>query len=112
MDASDGILGGTILEFVEQGGVGNLVVAIYRLIQDQVEGSSSGMRGPPHPVLGDVTPKTPKFWSTRGDLEPMVTDEQEVVGLLTQPIKVILEGDVPMENLAEDFGWELGNVQQ
>ena len=31
---------------------------------------------------------------------------------LLQPVKVVFEGDVPTEDIAEHFGWELGNVQQ
>ena len=111
MDASDGIPRGTILEFVVQGGIEFLVVAISRLIQYQVERSSSGTRIP-SPVLEGVAAKTPKFWSTRGDLKPVVTNEQEVVGSFLQPAKVTLGDDIPTENFAKDFGWELGNVQQ
>ena len=48
----------------------------------------------------------------RGDLEPVVANEQEIAGSLLQLVEVALEHDIPMENLAKDFGWELGNVQQ
>jgi len=41
-----------------------------------------------------------------------VTYEQEVVGSLFQLVEVVLGDDIPTENLAKDFGWEFGNVQQ
>jgi len=111
MDPSDGIPGGTILEFVVQGGI-RMVTVKRMTTQYQVEGSGSGMRIPPRPVLEVVTPEAPKLRSTRGDLEPVMANEQEVVGFFLQPVKVVLQGDVPTEYLAKDFGGELENVQQ
>lgn len=66
---------------------------------------------PPRPVLWGVSPETPNLWGRRGDLEPVTTNEEEVVGALLQPAKVIIEGDIPVKDIAEYFGWELGNVQ-
>ena len=42
----------------------------------------------------------------------MMANEQGVVGSFLQPVEVALEGDVPLEDVAEYFGWELGYVQQ
>jgi len=41
-----------------------------------------------------------------------MANEQEVVRLFLQPVKVVLQGDVPTEYLAKDFRWELENAQQ
>ena len=65
---------------------------------------------PSSPILRSVSPETPKLRSVRRDLESMVANEEEVVRSLIQPIKVALEGDIPMKNIAKDFGWELGHV--
>jgi len=48
----------------------------------------------------------------RGDLESVMANKQEVIRSLLQPIKVSLNGDVPTENIPEDFGQESGHVQQ
>ena len=37
---------------------------------------------------------------------------QEVARPFFQHVEVVLEGDIPSEDIAEYFGWELGNVQQ
>ena len=41
-----------------------------------------------------------------------MANEEEVVRSLVQSPEVTLEGDVPAENIAEYFGWELRNVQK
>ena len=41
-----------------------------------------------------------------------MANKQEVVRSFFQLAKVVLEGDVPPEDIAEYFGWELVDVQQ
>ena len=65
---------------------------------------------PSSPILRGVSPETPNLWSPRGDLESMMANEEEVVRFLIQPIKVTLDGDVPMENITNDLRWEFGHV--
>ena len=78
MDASDRIPGCTILEYVAQGGVEITVVAVIT-VQDQVEWNSPGTTAPSGPVLQGVAPETPNLRSPRGDLEPVMANEEEVV---------------------------------
>jgi len=42
----------------------------------------------------------------------MMANEEEVAGSLPKPAKVTLEGGVPTKDIAEQFGWEFGDVQQ
>jgi len=67
---------------------------------------------PSGPVLRSISPETPKLWGGRGDCEPVVANEEEVVRLFLEPIEITLGGDVPLEDTAEHFGWEFRNVQQ
>ena len=47
----------------------------------------------------------------QGDFAPVMANEQEVVRSFFQPVEVVLEGDVRLEDLAKRFGWERGDVQ-
>ena len=67
---------------------------------------------PSSPILRGITPETPNFRSLRSDFEPMVANKEEVVRSLIKSIEIALEGDVPMEKFAKDFGWDLGNAQK
>ena len=84
------------------------------LVQREVEGSSCRTSIPSRPLFQAVTPKTPQFRRVRGDFEPMVTDEEEIVG--TPPHSVIVWGvsirdDVPTKEGPEDFrGYARGYV--
>ena len=40
----------------------------------------------------------------------MVADEEEVVRSPIQSSEIMLGGDVPVENIAKNLRWELGNV--
>ena len=80
------------------------------ILEHQVEWSGPRAMAESSPILRGVTPETPNFRSPRGDLEPMMANEEEVVRSLIQLVKAALEGDVPMKNIAEDFRWELGHV--
>jgi hypothetical protein len=65
------------------------------------------------PILNRISPETPKPRGGRGDLEPMVADEEEVVRGLRQPAKVSIRNDVPSENGSKYLGREESrHVQQ
>ena len=44
------------------------------VVQDQVEWSSLGTMTLSSPILQVIASETPKFWSPRGDLEPMMAN--------------------------------------
>ena len=67
---------------------------------------------PFRPILQIVAPATPNLGGTRGDLEPMMADEEEVIGSLLDPVEDSLGGDDPTENIPEYFGRKRGYVQQ
>jgi len=68
-------------------------------IQDQMERGGSRANAPLLPVLWTVASKTPEFGSVRGDLEPRVADQEEVVGAFHQlGFEDGLGDDVPMGN--------------
>ena len=48
-------------------------------VQKEVEGEDSGTKVPAFPVFQIVAPGIPQSWGEIGDLEPVVTDEEEVV---------------------------------
>ena len=64
------------------------------------------------PVFEGVAPETPKLWIARGDFEPVMKNEQEVVRSRLQPAEITFEDDVPTENISKYFGGKLENVQQ
>ena len=111
MNAPDGVPGCTILECVAQ-----VDVEMFRLViivtKYKVQWSGPRTAVPPSPVLGGVSPETPNLWSLRSDLELVTTNEEEVVRSLMQSTEGAPEGDVLMENFAEDLGWELGDAQK
>ena len=109
MNKSDGISVCTVLEYVAHGGVEVPPVVV---IEHQVEWSGPRTMTPSSPILRSVSPETPDLWSLRGDLKPMMANEKEVVRSLIKPVKVALEGDVPPENFAKYFGWELVHIQK
>jgi hypothetical protein len=51
-------------------------------VQHEIDGSGSGTFVPSRPLFQRVAPETPKLWSVRGDLEPMVTNEEEIISTL------------------------------
>ena len=78
MSTSDVIPGGTVPEYVAQGGV-EMTILAFIAVQDQVEWSSPRTMGPSSPILRSTSPETPKVRSPRGDLEPVMANEEEVV---------------------------------
>ena len=68
------------------------------------------MAMPTCPLHRSVAPETPNFGGVQSDLEPVVANEPEVARSFLQLAEVVLEGDVPLENIAKYFGWKLGNV--
>ena len=111
MNTSDGITGCTIPECIADRGIEISLLAIVAA-QYKVERSGPRTAAPPGPIPGSVAPVTPKFRSPRGDFEPVVADEEEVVRSPIQSSEIMLGGDVPVENIAKNLGWELGNVQK
>ena len=101
MNPPDSVSGGTILEYVEQGGVEGRIVVLYT--QDQIEWSGPGTATPSCPVFGGVSPETPKLGSARGDVEPVTANEQEVVRFLLQPAEFAFEAGIPTENIPKYF---------
>ena len=73
VDPLDSVSCGTVLEYVEQGGVERLV--FVRDIQDQVEQNGPRTATPSCPILECVSPETQKLWSARGDLEPVTANK-------------------------------------
>lgn len=67
---------------------------------------------PLNPIFQGITPENPKPWSSRGYLESMTSNEEEIVRSLFQPIEVACEGGLPTENIVKYFGWESGNVEK
>ena len=63
------------------------------------------------PTLEIVAPETPEIRVMGGDFEPVVANEQEVIGSILQITKCFLEGHVPAKNVPEYFGWKLGYIQ-
>lgn len=61
------------------GAIEVIVFVVAMVTQHQVEQSGLRTMAPSSPVYQSVSPETPKFWSARSDLEPMMTDEEEVV---------------------------------
>ena len=110
MDKSDGIPVGTIAEDTPYDTIENAATDIG--IRYQVERGGRRMMTVPCPVHWGVTPEIPKFWSARGNLEPVMTNKQEIMRFLLQPGKGVFAGDVPTENIAKYFGRKFGNVQR
>ena len=85
-------------------------------VQDEVDGGSSGTFVSSQPLFQGVSPVAPEFRHVRGDLKPMVTDEEEVVGAFSEPTKwreTTLRSDVPTKDGSKDFGGcDDGYVQQ
>ena len=48
----------------------------------EVDGSGPGSLAPSRPLFQRVSPEIPELRGVRGDLEPMVTDEEEIVSAL------------------------------
>jgi hypothetical protein len=53
---------------------------------------------PTCPIFNRIASEAPKLRGARGDLKPMVADEEEVVRSRRQPVKVSTRNDVPTEN--------------
>ena len=109
MNTSDGIPSCTVLEYAAQGSVEVASVAVR---EHQVKWIGPRMTVPSSPILRGIAPETPNLWSPRGDLEPMMANEEEVVRSLIQPVKIPIEGDIPGKDTTKYFGWEFGNVQK
>ena len=56
-----------------------------------------------------VSPITPNSGTAQGDFEPVVTNEQEVARSFLQPVKVVLEGVIALEDFAKVSG---GSVER
>ena len=120
MKRSYSIACGTVLKRVSQGSVERadrtvLHIIALQVVQHEVDGSSSRTFIPPRPLFQRITPETPKLRSVRGDLEPMVTNEEEIVSALQQCTKgeeVFVQDDVPTKDGPENFGgYDCGYVQ-
>ena len=61
---------------------------MIRRVERKVEGNGPGTLIALRPLLGSVTPEIPKLRGVGGNLEPMVTNEEEVVRTLLQLTKV------------------------
>jgi len=68
------------------------------------------MAMPTRPIRQGATPETPNFGGAQGDLGPVMANEQEVARSFSQTAEIVLEGDVPSEDITEYFGWEFRNV--
>ena len=110
MSKPDGIPGSTIVEYTLHGTIESAIVVVN--IQYEVERGSCRAVTTPRLVHWGVTPETPKFWSARGNLEPVMTNKQEIMRFLLQPGKGVFAGDFPTENIAKYFGRKFGNVQR
>ena len=66
----------------------------------------------PRPLLQSVTPKRPKFRGARGDLEPVVANEEEVVRAILHPEKVPSRDGVPTKYVAKDLRRNAGGYVQ
>jgi len=71
------------------------------------------------PMVQSVSPETPKFWGSRSDLEPVVTNEEEIIRALLKPfgeptIHMAHLPDKPIsEYVPQYFGrYAGGDVQQ
>jgi len=51
-------------------------------VESEVDVSSHRTFIPSRPLLRSITPETSKFWSTRGDLEPTMVNEEGVISAL------------------------------
>ena len=82
MNLADGVLHDVTLDrllegFVEEDGG---VLSVF--VQYQVKGGGSVAIIAFLPSLQGVSPEVPEFWGAGCDLEPVVADEEEVVGAL------------------------------
>jgi hypothetical protein len=78
------------------------------MIPDEYEVKGSGPRTsvPSRPLFQGVTPESPQFRSVRGDFEPMVANEGEIVGALPQPAVwgTSTRNEAPTKDGPENFG--------
>ena len=115
MDFPYNIARGPMPERVPQGFIENSIVACPP-VQKEVEGEGSGTKVPAFPVSQIVTPGIPQSWGEIGDLEPVVTDEEEVVRALWYLGKVGITDprgvDVETKDVTEDFWRYACDVQQ
>ena len=82
-------------------------------VQNEIEWSRDARAKIPFlSVLEVVAPEGPKPGSPRGDLEPVMTNEEEIARVFRHVIKGFLGRDVPTENVAEYLGWERRYVQE
>ena len=74
-------------------------------VQDEVESRGSRTEVPFFPVFQTVTPGIPQFWGVKCDLEPVVTNEEEVVRALWYLGKVGVTDprDAEIKDVPEDF---------
>ena len=101
MNPACGIPRVTITERVAQPGI---QFAARRCLQHQVDRSGSTTNMSVCPILYRVVPEAPKLRSTQCDLEPVVTNEEEVVQFARQPSKVSIQDDVPTEEAPQYLG--------
>ena len=115
MDLSYGILYDSAPDRILEGFIEGDMTAVSTFVQHQVEGSGHRTAMTFLPILQSVAPETPKFRGARRNLEPMVANEEEIVGALLQPSEtpVVLPDEAPGENVSQDFRWRArGYVQQ
>ena len=121
MNPSYGVPRGTILECISQAFV-ETVPSEPRSVEAALSKSPSAeyeiewgrlmLKVPSCPIFQVITPETPNLWGARGDLEPVMAHQEEVVRSLLQPSKICLAGDIPTENFPEYFGRKSGHVQK
>ena len=118
MNLSYGVPRGTILECILQGFVEIVpfeprsVLSEPPSVEYEIEWGRLVSKVSLRPILQVITPETSNLWGARGDLEPVMANQEEVVRSLLQPFKGCLAGDTPTENFPEYFGWKSGHVQK
>ena len=86
---------------------------VDRPVQNEIEWSRDARaKIPLPPVLEVVAPEGPKLGSPRGNLEPVMRNEEEIVRVFRHIIKGFFDRGVPTENVAEYFWWERRYVQK
>ena len=108
MDPAYSVLCGTVPECVSQVVIEGVPLLF---LQHKVEWGCWVSKVPSRPIFQAVSPKPPKVWSARGDLKPVMADEEEVVRFLLQCAEFSFDGDVSTEDVSKYFWRESGYVQ-
>ena len=72
-------------------------------VQHEIDETGSRTLIAPRPLVQAVAPKRPKLRGVGSDLEPVVADEEEIVGPLPQSTKAPFSEDVPTKDVTEDL---------